>query len=392
MPRSMFRLPGGTASDTILAVAVAAVSLALELIYAAIGDDSLRAGAFLLLLTGAAGLALLRRAPTLAGLVIGLSVPLYYLVGAVDTWAPVLTFGIGIFRLASEGFRLAAIIGTAVTLALLTAGEVGTVLTGGALSERTFYGLAWPLVILVGGEAMRNRREYLREARQRAAEAEHTREEEAQRRATEERLRIARELHDVLAHRISLINVQASAAAHRQDADQAFAALTEIKAASKETLRELRATLGVLRQVDDPEAGASGTDAAPLSPAPSLQRLEALAAEFTQAGLPIELTVTGDIEHVPSAVDLAAYRIVQEALTNSLRHAGPATAEVSVEHTPGEVRLRIVDDGTGTTGETRGHGLAGMTERATALGGELETRPPTAGGFAVHARIPYPAD
>jgi signal transduction histidine kinase len=238
--------------------------------------------------------------------------------------------------------------------------------------------LAWTLVVLCAGELTRYHRAYRAESRRRAAEAELMREEELRRRATEERLRIARELHDVLAHKISLINVQAGAALHRREPERAYAALSAIKDASKETLRELRTTLGVLRQVDE---------ARPLRPVPSLDHLDDLIAQTKDAGLAVRLTISGDRRPLPAPVDLAAYRIVQEALTNAVRHAGSATATVLVNYAADQVILEIGDDGCGTAAP-EGNGIRGMRERAAILGGTLAARARPGRGFLVRASLP----
>src|SRR5919197_3101178 len=192
---------------------------------------------------------------------------------------------------------------------------------------------AWLLLVLVAGEVARGRREQ-------AAEAMRTREEERRRRASEERLRIARELHDVVAHNISLINVQASTALHliEQRPEQARSALAAIKQASKETLGELRSVLDILRQ---------GDEMPPRSPAPSLERLDELVSRVRAAGLEVLTKVEGDPRPLPARVDLAAYRIVQEALTNVHRHAGPATATVRVLYGDRDLMVQVDDDGKG---------------------------------------------
>ncbi len=186
---------------------------------------------------------------------------------------------------------------------------------------------------LFGGIAVSNRRAFVASIQARA-------EDEARRQVDEERLRIARELHDVVAHTMSTINVQASAAAllltDRPDA--AAEALQSIRTASKNGLRELRAILNVLRQADDAD---------PTSPAPGLARLDALIDGAVQAGLPTTLSVTGDPAPLPAAVDLAAYRIIQESLTNAIRHAGPATAAVSLIFRGGTLAIEVADTGRG---------------------------------------------
>jgi signal transduction histidine kinase len=236
---------------------------------------------------------------------------------------------------------------------------------------------AWLVVVLVVAEAVRGRSE-------RAAEAERAREELARRRASEERLRMARELHDVLAHNISLINVQAGVALHLLDErpEQARTALAAIKDASKEALGELRSVLGVLRRVDEAE---------PRDPAPGLARLETLVSRAEAAGLRVLTEVEGEPRALPAGLDLAAYRIVQEALTNVARHADASTANVRLAYGPGELTLVVDDDGDSTGSVVTvgtGSGIAGMQERAVALGGELDAGPRPGGGFRVRARLP----
>jgi signal transduction histidine kinase len=239
-------------------------------------------------------------------------------------------------------------------------------------------------VAVLAGIAGANRRRYAEAVRARAELAERTRREETRRIIDAERLRIARELHDVVAHTMSTINVQAGVAAYvARDLPPAAAdAFAAIKAASKDGLRELRAILAVLRQVDDPE---------PNHPQPGLARLGALVTGVTAAGLPTTVVTAGQPDGVvPPAVDLAAYRIIQESLTNAVRHAGPATATVQVTYGRREVRLRITDTGWGPPAApaSGGHGLAGMRERAAVAGGELIAGPAPGGGFEVTARLP----
>jgi signal transduction histidine kinase len=205
-----------------------------------------------------------------------------------------------------------------------------------------------------------------------------------------ERLRIARELHDVVAYSFATINVQAGAAVHVMDdrPEQMAEALRAIKAVSAEAARELRAILGVLRRVDGAEAERQSGEPARLG------RLDDLAETMTSAGLPTRVVISGRPRPLPTAVDLAAYRIVQEALTNALRHAGPASATVSVTYKRDRVTVTIVDDGQGDApaGPERsagnGHGIAGMRERVVAFGGELEAGLRRFGGFRVSASLP----
>ena len=232
------------------------------------------------------------------------------------------------------------------------------------------------LLAIAAGDVVRSRREAIA----RLAEQQ---EEHAQRRLGEERLRIAREVHDVVAHAMVAINVQAGVAAHRLDKDpeQARTALRAIKQASGEALSDLRATLGVLRGEDA---------AAPLGPAAGLGDLDELAGGLRAAGVEVQLDV-GDVAGLPGAVHAAGYRIVQEALTNVLRHAGASRVRVRVARDGGSLRVEVADDGSGAAGNGAGgtgNGVAGMRERAAALGGTLEVGPAPGGGWRVAAELP----
>jgi signal transduction histidine kinase len=238
---------------------------------------------------------------------------------------------------------------------------------------------AWLLVIGTVAEILRTRR-------QRQAELAHVQAEEARRRASEERLLIARELHDVLAHNISLINVQAGVALHLLDErpDQARPALTAIKDASKEALGELRSVLDVLRRSED---GAT----APRAPTAGLRDLHGLVERTRSAGLDVTLDVSGDARPVPAGVDLAAFRIVQEALTNVVRHARTSTARVRLEYGDDQLTVQVDDDGVKVSVPpvvAAGRGIAGMRERVQALSGAFEAGPRPGRGFRVRARFP----
>jgi signal transduction histidine kinase len=218
--------------------------------------------------------------------------------------------------------------------------------------------------------------------RQRRLDAERTRAEEARRRAGEERMRIARELHDVLAHNISLINVQAGVALHLMDEQpgQSRSALVAIKQASNDALGELRSVLDVLRQ---------GDEAPPRAPASGLAQLDRLVAGAEATGLDVRAWVEGTPRPLPAGTDLAAFRIVQESLTNVTRHAGPATATVRIAYGVDDLTIQVDDDGKGPAPNgTGGSGIRGMRERVAALGGELHTGPRPGGGFRVQARLP----
>lgn len=234
------------------------------------------------------------------------------------------------------------------------------------------------------GSTMRNRRLYLGELEERAALLERERDEEAKRAVADERLRIAQELHDVVAHSMGVIAVQAGVGAHVIDEDpgEAKLALTAIADTSRTTLGEIRRLLGVLR----------GDQSAAYQPAPGLTDLDRLVADLGAVGLPVDLTVAGAPDGVPPGVDLTAYRIVQEALTNVLKHAGPDVhARVVVGYEAGAVHLEVVDDGRGVNGTSSadGHGILGMRERVGVYGGTLSVGPRTGGGFGVEARLPY---
>jgi len=234
---------------------------------------------------------------------------------------------------------------------------------------------AWMLVLVAATEAIRVRRAY-------EAEAERTREADLRRRRSEQRLAIARDLHDVLAHNISLINVQASTALHLLDdrPEQARPALDAIKHASSDALSELRGVLDALRQADDVPSKA---------PAPSLTRVDELTAQAQAAGLEIETSIEGTPRPLPASVELAAYRICQEAITNVIRHAGPATAQLRLTYGDDELELEVTDDGSGAKGTNGGgNGLPGMRERVATVGGELDAGPRPEGGFRVHATLP----
>ena len=232
----------------------------------------------------------------------------------------------------------------------------------------------WLLLAWGAGLVMRAGRETVK----------HDREAEARRRAYEERLQIAREVHDVVGHGLAVINMQAGVALHVLDRrpEQARLALDAIKQSSKDALDELRGTLAIFRQ---------GEPGASRGPAPGLDQLPSIVSAMRDSGLLVELVVDGEHVALPAAVDLAAFRIVQESLTNVLRHAGPTSADVHVTYGPREVMLEITDRGRGRASAdhpVNGHGIAGMRERAAAVGGRLEAGPRADGGFRVSARLP----
>jgi signal transduction histidine kinase len=249
----------------------------------------------------------------------------------------------------------------------------------------------WPTVFFAGvpwlaGRTLRNQTRLARELAEKAERAAHAREEEERRAIGSERSRLARELHDVLAHNLSVMVVQAGAARRvvERDPDRASEAAVLIQRTGREALAELRHLFGPVRRGE-------GED---LTGPPSLARVEQLAARARAAGLRVRLRVEGEPVPLPPGVDLAAYRVVQEALTNTLKHAGSAHATVTVSYEPNEVVVSIEDDGaprggTDGLGETgAGHGIVGMRERVALYGGLLQAGPRDQGGFAVRARLP----
>jgi signal transduction histidine kinase len=236
------------------------------------------------------------------------------------------------------------------------------------------------IMAAVLGESVRMRRVIAAEAQERADWAERTREEEARRRVDAERLHIAREVHDTVAHAIAIINVQAGVTAHVLDKrpEQARETLLTIEQTSARALRELRATLGVLRDTADGRA-----------PTPGLDRLEELAGLAREAGMDVKVDLATPPRELPSAVDQAAYRILQESITNVIRHAGPARVTIEVGYEPSDLRIRVTDDGSACDGGGgAGRGIQGMRERCALLGGDLTAGPRSGGGFEVHARLP----
>jgi signal transduction histidine kinase len=272
-----------------------------------------------------------------------------------------------------------------VAIASLFVGYAGFMWLGWLLGTKSFPSLGtmvaasvWLTCLFIAAEVVRVRR-------MNAMEATRIFEEEAKRRASEERLRIARELHDVLAHNISMINVQAGVALHLMDEqpEQARTALTAIRDASKDALAELRSVLDILRQTGE---------APPRSPTAGLADLPQLISGTEAAGLTVHSDIHEPVRPLPPGLDLAAYRIVQEALTNVTRHANARSATVRITEDDRVLTVEVVDDGRGgsTLASTpgAGTGISGMRERAAALGGHLDAGPRPGGGFAVRAELP----
>jgi signal transduction histidine kinase len=335
------------------------------------------AGTIVLLSAAAGALAWRRRHPVAVLAVVFAATLIYFVLGYAG--GPIwLALVIAYFTAAVSGHRLAAATAAVTGFAIfpwldyLLRDRPGPSLVGMAALA------AWLLVLLGAAEGVRIRRE-------RAAEAARIQKEEALRRAGEERLRIARELHDALGHHLSLINMQSGVALHLNTElpEQARSALTAIKQASKEGLTELRSVLDILRHEGEP---------ASRSPTWTLARLEDLVAQAAAAGLTVHTETDGEARRLPFAVDVAAFRIVQEALTNVTRHAGTATATVRVSYGDRDLTVQVDDDGRGLMPHRgapgTGQGIVGMRERAAALGGDLQAEPRPGGGFRVRARLP----
>ncbi|MFI5892584.1 sensor histidine kinase [Actinoplanes sp. NPDC051513] len=326
---------------------------------------------YVLLAAGGLALAARRRAPVTVLVVAGLCA-LGYQAAGFDVFA--VAYLVAVYAAMRAGRRLATVVASVVMLVAL---PLAAMLSGLPAAEafaqaRSVLELAWLIAAGAAGEA-------LRQAERRADEAERTREESALRRADEERLHIARELHDSLTHQISVIKIQAEAAVHlaRKRGEEVPEGLLAIRDAGREASRELRATLEALR--DDERSAPYGLDHVP-----------DLVERARTTGLDATLTIEGRRTDVPAAVDRTAYRIVQESLTNITRHAAAASASVRIDYRPDAVGIRVDDDGQATPSfeAVPGVGLLGMRERVTALGGRLRAEPRSEGGFSVHAELP----
>jgi signal transduction histidine kinase len=325
------------------------------------------------LVAGGLALAARRRAPVAVLAVTGLCAVGYQAVGFE---VPAVAFLFAVYTAVRAGHRVITVVAAMMMLAALPLAVLALsqdMSVGEALARsRGALEVAWLVAAGAAGEA-------LRQAERRADEAERTREETARRRANEERLHIARELHDSLTHQISVIKVQAAVAVHlaRKRGERVPEALLAIEQAGREAARELRATLEALR--DDGRASPHGLD-----------QVSELVERARTSGLDATLTIDGQRHEVPAAVDRTAYRIVQESLTNIARHASAATASVRIDYRPEALAIRVDDDGKATpdTAAVPGVGLLGMRERVTALGGRLRAEPRNGGGFTVQAELP----
>jgi signal transduction histidine kinase len=354
---------------------VTAVGVAATLLVAGLSEPRPVGGTALLgqvlLVAGGLALAAGRRAPVPVLAVTGLCAVGYQAAG-FDV--PAIAFLFAVYAAMRAGHRLVTVLASVSMLAALPLAVLVSLHdTGEAFARaRGALELAWLIAAGAAGEA-------LRQAERRADEAERTREETARRRADEERLHIARELHDSLVHQISIIKVQSEVAVHltRRQGTQVPEALLAIQEASREASRELRATLSALRDDDT-------------APPHGLADVPELVERARRSGLDATLTIEGRRDDVPAAVGRTVYRIVQESLTNVARHAAAASADVRIDCRPEALAVRVDDDGgaTASAAPVPGVGLLGMRERVTALGGRLRAEPRSGGGFTVQAELP----
>jgi signal transduction histidine kinase len=335
------------------------------------------------LLVGAP-LALRRRAPLLGWTVIWAGISLQALITGNSPEGLELMFvmAVGSYSVAAHSTLRRALAGLAVTtVGAIVYGQANhDIMSGNTGNEwsAAFFATAL-LATWLAGVFVRDRREAVAQAARTAAA-----EGRAERAVADERARMARELHDIVSHNLSVVVLQAAGAQAAGGTDTG-PTLEKIERSGRQALVEMRRLLGVLRQPDEPAAGPE------LSPQPGVAELAALVEGVRAAGLPVALVIDGDPGQLPAAVDISAYRIVQEALTNVLKHAGTARAEVSVRGGDDEVLIEVTDDGTGPQAvglADGGHGLAGMRERVALFGGELVAGPRPGGGFAVRARLP----
>lgn len=291
---------------------------------------------------------------------------------------PLFALGVAAYTVASHTERRVALSAALLTLLALS---IPPIHHGGGARDSYVHAIIFASAAWILGDNVRTKRAYYRELEDRAERLEREQGEHARRAAAEEQARIARELHDVIAHSVSVMVVQATAAndVFDKQPERAREALRSIEESGRSALTELRRLLGVMRT----------SDVDRLEPQPGLAALESLVDQVRAAGLEVELKLDTDLGELPTGVDLSAYRIVQEALTNTLKHAQASQARVRVSRNASALELDISDDGAGSSEEApEGHGLIGMRERAALLGGVLEAGPGENGGFAVRARFP----
>ncbi|GGO26265.1 two-component sensor histidine kinase [Microbispora rosea subsp. aerata] len=358
------------------------------------GDESLTAppvAAYLLAVVSCAALPLRHRTPLPVMVVTTVCGVLAMAAGLMLTPLVVVPAMITAYTIAVRAERRTTTTVLLISAALLMAmGLVSQPLSWSTVT-RTCSTVIFPLAAGVLGHSTQNRRAYLAAMEERALRAEESRESEARRRVAEERVRIARELHDLVAHEITLANAQATVAAHFFDSrpEQTRTSLRQLVETTRQALDELRATVGLLRQ--------SGDRVQPAEPAPGLAQLPTLIESFRRAGLTVSVHEEGPAGTLPPGLDLTAYRIIQEALTNVTKHAGTGRARVGLAWSRDLLTLTITDDGPGDhtvpglSAGSGGFGLIGMRERAAAVGGRLVAGRRPEGGFRVVAELPRPA-
>jgi signal transduction histidine kinase len=373
-------------ADTLAGAVLALVSM-LWVVFAA---ERVDVPVVAVLFNGIAGgsVALRRRSPLAATAIAIMAVVGFEVLAYVDNWIfPALAILLNIYSLAAytEAPRVYVYLSiTLVALWLAVAVDPSSQTPGDFLFTMFIF---W-LLPASAGRTIHNRRALTVVLEAKAQRLEREREEQAREAVTDERARIARELHDVVAHSVSVMVIQAGGARRvaRSDREQAREALVAAQWAGREALVEMRRMVGVLRRGEEELEGAAP---------PGLGHLGALVTQARSAGLPVELRVEGEPEELSAGADLAAYRVIQEALTNAIKHAGPARARVIVRYGAGAVDIEVSDTGTGPSSATPadggGHGLVGMRERVALYGGELAAGPRPGGGFALTARLPLEA-
>ena len=363
------------------AVLIAAGAAALIIEGEVRAKGGLSPGDYVLAVAAAVPFAWATRAPLLALVGVGVGSIVCDIVFDTGVAATVLV-AVQLFTVGLLGDRQRSLIVGALTAIVVL---VAIVVIDGSVDVGSI-ALRVPLVfaMLAFGDTVRSRQALRAAAREREEREAHEREEESRRRVAEERLRIARELHDTLAHSLVAINVRAGVAVDLRDSQDPSDALNDIKLASAGALRDLRTTLSLLRDQGEE---------APTAPASDLDALPSLVQHARSAGLEADVDVDVDASAVPSAIGGAAFRIVQEALTNVLRHANASSASVRVRARSGALDIEITDDGrtVNGVGVTAGYGLRGMAERAVALGGRIQAGPRDEGGWRVHAVLPLNA-
>jgi signal transduction histidine kinase len=348
-----------------------------------------RAAVFASYAVAVVALAVRRRFPLASTIVIAAALSGEWLAfGAPEGFGVFATLSIAGYTVAAYEDRLRALSGLAALLATAVIWTLRDPVPAN-LREHTVTAV-WLSPVVMGwlfGAYLRTRRLYVRALHERADRAEREREEQAQAAVASERTRIARELHDILAHNVSVMVVQAEAAdemLERDMPDRARTPVWKIQETGRAALTDMRRMLGILREADSGPA---------LAPQPGIANLQMLLAQVRESGLPVELEVRGEPMPLPPGIDLSAYRIVQEALTNALKYAGPAHASVVVHFASGSLTLEIDDDGVGSpTAGHSGHGLVGMRERVAVFGGDVQAGPKRSGGYRVTARLPLAAD